>query len=94
MDNKKYLNKVLDHMVRGTEIDYDQEKIYFPFSTSLTLSTPYLRFSPFFSLIFLPSPIAFSSYCKNQFGLTEDEIRYVWKIYKDIIKDKISKREP
>jgi len=88
MENKKYLDKVIGSLVRGTKIDYDQEKIYFPFSTSLTLSTPFLRFS-FPS--YRTSPIAFSDYCKNQFGLTEDEIRYVWEIYKDNIEDKIKR---
>jgi len=30
------------------------------------------------------------NYCKNQFGLTEEEIEYVWVKYSRIILDKIA----
>ena len=89
MDNKKYLDKVLDHLVRGTKIDYENERIYPYFSLSLPpLLSPFSTFhlsSLFFSSL--------SDYCRNQFGLTDEEIEYVWKEYVEIIKDKISKRE-
>ena len=78
MENKKYLDKVLDHLVRGTKMDYDKEEIH----------TPFLLLPPLLSSLlnlFLP----FSSYCKNTFGLTEEEMEYVWKEYVDIINDKI-----
>ena len=31
----------------------------------------------------------FSGYCKDTYGLTEDELDYVWKEYKNIITDRI-----
>ena len=31
MENKKYLDKVLDHMVRGVKINYDTGRVYTPF---------------------------------------------------------------
>jgi len=94
MENKKYLDKVIDHMVRGTKIDYVR-----------SMSTPPLSlFSTFFFSShprsgFVPSPpflhlSFFSTYCRNTFGLTDEEIDYVWKEYKYIITDKISNREP
>ena len=76
MDNKKYLNKVIGSMVRGTKIDYEEERITYPFS----LPSPYTLSS--FSCSLHPSssfPLTpFSDYCKTTFGLTDDEIEYVW----------------
>ena len=86
MDNKKYLDKVIGSLVRSTDIDYEKEQIYYPFVTSSVFTTPYITFK---HLPYRTSPFAFSDYCENTFGLTEDEIKYVWEIYKDIIKDKI-----
>jgi len=87
MENKikKYLDRVVMELVRGTEIDYENERIHFPsqFSTSFTsffffphLSTPFTIYS-------------FSTYCEDIYGLTEDEIEYVWEIYRSNILDKI-----
>ena len=74
MENKKYLDKVLDHLVRGTKIDYN--------------NTP----DRMIDFQWIPSSLSFSSfsfYCKNTFGLTDDEIEYVWNEYRSIILDKI-----
>jgi len=52
----------------------------------------FLSFPPPFSTFLLSSPFlgyTFEKYCKDIYGLTEEEIKYVWKQYKDIIKDKI-----
>ena len=88
MDNKKYLNKVLDHLVRRTKIDYDKGEIIFPFTTNS--SRFFLASSPHL-LSFLLFP--FIEYSVNHFGLTPDEVDNVFKQYKKIIEDKISKRE-
>ena len=82
MKDKKYLDKVLGYMVKRTKMDYVNKEVNTPFSPLLTLSIHY--FSPT-----LPIPFSFSSYCKNTFGLTKDEIRYLWKEYRNIINDKI-----
>ena len=79
MDNKKYLDKILDHLVKGTKIDNNNNITSLPF------------FIPYFFLSHSLSPsFFFSSYCKNTFGLTKDEISYVWKEYIKIIEDKIN----
>ena len=92
MENKKYIDKVLDHLVRGTEIDYENRRVifshfsfHFSFLHSPT-SLPDSLFSPYFPL--LPSS-PFYNYCKRQFGLTPEEIEYVWKEYKDNMLEKI-----
>ena len=78
MKNKKYLDKVVNHLVRSTKIDYGNNKIYYTFST-FSHSLPFrTRLLPNF----------FYYYCKDQFGLTDVEIRYVWNEYREIIKDK------
>jgi len=88
--DKKYLDKVIVSLVRGTKIDYAKERIHLPhslISSFLTLPSPL----PFFLLPHSPSyPPFFSKYCKNTFGLTDDEIKYVWNQYKDIITEKIN----
>ena len=83
MKDKKYIDKVLGYIVGSTKIDYDKEEIHYPFLSS------YLP-SDFPSYLYLSShPFVFSEYCKNTFGLTEEEMEYVWKEYVDIINGKI-----
>ena len=84
MDNK-FLNKVLDQIVSETIVDYDKEEIQFPFFLFFSYHSSFLFF--FHSLS--PSLPFFSEHCKDIYGLNDDEIDYVWKEYKDIIKDKI-----
>ncbi len=92
MENKKYLDKVLEHLIRGTKIDYGEENIFFPFSIG-SFPISFFLPSPYHSLSWLFSPNSpgsnFSIHCRDQFGLTEEEIKYVWKEYRSIIKDKI-----
>ena len=88
-DNKKYIDKVIEHLVRGTKIDYDNILIFPPFISSpisFILSSVY--FLPFTSRSVLIIP--FVSYCKNTYGLTEEEIEYVWNEFKEIILGKIN----
>jgi len=81
MDSKKYLDKVLGYLVKGTKIDYEKGEITFPFTTnSISTTSPHL-------LSFLLFP--FIEYCKRSFGLTTDEVNYLFKQYKEIILNKI-----
>jgi hypothetical protein len=91
----KFLNRVIDQIVNETTIDYDNEGVNFPFPVhpiSNTYPTPVHR-SPL--TLFLSSPLpffiflSFSDHCKDVYGLNLEEVSYVWKEYKDIIKDKI-----
>ena len=85
MDNKKYLDKVLDHLVRGTILDYEKELIRTPFVNPRPLYNELI--SP--SLFSLTFGFFLSKYCKNHFGLTKEEREYVWDQYKSIILNKI-----
>ena len=88
MENNKYLDKVIKYLVRGTRLDYDREEIHFPFTNSFTPPLPFSYLSSY-----PPSSRSFSKYCKNEFGLTDEEIEYVWKEYRKIIKKKLKNGE-
>jgi hypothetical protein len=90
MENKKYLDKVIGSLVRGTKIDYDNNEI---FSTSSLFSFPPSFFLPTFSNLTPHPPLYFVKYCMRQFGLISDEIEYVWEQYVEIINHKIENGE-
>ena len=93
MNDKKYLDKVTELLVRGTKIDYGIGRIYTPFSPPLNVIFP-LTTDIFYFLYFSTRPsLPFTKYCVNHFGLTEEEIRYVWEKYKDIILEKLKDGE-
>jgi hypothetical protein len=85
IDNKKeiYLNKIVQYMVEDTKIDYDREEIRLPFF----LLPP--SFSSFLSSFF---PRSFSNYVKDTYGLTEQEVKYVWERYNRIVVDKVNQK--
>ncbi len=95
MENKRYLDKVVGSLVRGTKINYDEEEIEYPFTLPPDLSFLTLSFSHYLSPSFSSSfiPHIFSIYCVNKFGLIDDEIKYVWEEYRNIIKGKIEDGE-
>ena len=78
----KFLNKVIDQLVRETEIDYDRGVIESPFLFYL--------FPSFLLLISYHPLSSFSDHCKDVYGLNDDEIEYVWKEYVQTIIDKIN----
>ena len=95
MENKRYLDKVIEHLVKGTKIDYENKEVNTPFSRfqiySPTISTP----SSFYLLLNPPqepSP-SFFTYCRRIYGLTKDEILYIWKEYRKILINKIEDEE-
>jgi hypothetical protein len=80
----KFLDKVIDQIVRETEIDYGGCYVYVTLINKennwlLTPNKSYDRY-------FYPH---FSHHCKEVYGLNYDETEYVWKEYRDIIKDEI-----
>ena len=82
----KFLNRVVDQLVRETRIDYDKERIYFlllsfKFYLLFTTNTFILYQSSIFKTFFL--------HCRDVYGLNNEEIEYVWKEYRNIINEKI-----
>jgi len=81
--NKDYLNKVVDILVSETTIDgniVSAPFINLPRNISYFQQTR----SPSF-----PSPTYFSVFVIDYYGLTEEEIKYVWEQYRNIINNKI-----
>ena len=95
MINKRYLDKVIEHLVRGTKIDYEKEQIDIPFYPtdhpfSLKPGHPYGLYDLLSSVFFsIPFHIKFQNYCEKHFGLTILEIRFVKEEYFKNIDEKI-----
>ena len=85
--DKKFLNKVVDQIVSETMLNHYMGEIQFPFSSS-SYSPPLSH--PFPSYFLLPFYSEYSKHCRDVYGLNDDEIEYVWKEYRGIIKDKIN----
>ena len=79
--DKKFLDKVVDQIVRETTIDYDNGRIDSPFTV-------------FYHSDLIMAPTAptyyFTTHCIDVYGLNDLEVEYVWNEYKNIIKDKIN----
>jgi hypothetical protein len=84
----RFLNKVVEQIMSETTIDYDQKRVSNP-SMSLYLNLPSSPFTLFHSS---PS-YGFMTHCKNVYGLNEQEIEYVWRIYKDSIIYKVKEEK-
>ena len=95
MDKKeKYINYVVDDMIKKTEIDYDQEKIKYPSHPSHPCTT--FLFSTFLSNILslhLSSPSYspssplpfFSKHVIERYGIHYNDVDIIWKLYKERI---------
>ena len=79
--DKKFLHKVLDQIVNETRIDYEYMggRVFVPFSY------PFILFS-FFHNVFPSTFPQLSKHCKDVYGLNHDEIKYVWREYKNNMK--------
>jgi len=87
--NKDYLDRVVNILVSETTINDDI--VSTPFSSHfssffLTLPSPLLLLTPTLS------PIYFSEFVIDYYGLTEEETEYVWKQYRSIINNKIDEQ--
>lgn len=78
-------------MLDDTVMDYEQKLVIYPFIpdsySQWGISTP-LSFVKYDYLFF----IEFSNYCNSMYGLTEDEVKYVWGQYKVIFDHKINSK--
>ena len=91
----KFLDKVIDQIVRETMIGNDQNEGSIDKGYGDVMCTPFYTLDPpqirnFFFPNFHFSPTTFSDHCEDVYGLKEQEIEYVWNEYRDIIKDKVN----
>lgn len=76
---KEYLDKVVDQMVSETTIDYDKGRIDSPFTVFYHSDIIRQNESTYY----------FATHCEEVYGLDDDEVEYVWVVYKDIINNKL-----
>ena len=72
--DKKFLHRVIDQIVNETRIDGDTEIIYPPFAPIFPVAINFNSYN---------NP--FSKHCRDVYGLTHQEILYVWREYISII---------
>ena len=99
----KFLDKVTEQIISETTIDMDEGRIYPPtslnpyppsdFSIPLSISNKWKGWRTAAAPFFSSPPFSFTIHCRDVYGLNEQEIKYVWKEYKDIIKDKIENND-
>ena len=81
---KKYLDKVIEFMVEDTIVDNEKEMVIFPFYEQ--------QAHIWLVMDFRRPPLPFIEYCKDMWGLTKNEIEYVWEPYRNIIQNKKDSR--
>ena len=84
----KFLDKVVDQIVRETRVNYDMGVMTFPYfhqDSPVTINLPYQ-----YSIPPIHTKPSFDRHCKEIYGLNNDEVKYVWNEYRDIIKDNIN----
>lgn len=87
MENKRYLDQVLVHMLRYTEIeDYSVN----PYFGLLDIYIPIFSYENDEDRI---TPTYFLRYCVRQFGLTKEETQYVWIKYVKTMVDKYHQKQ-
>ena len=79
----KFLDKVLNQIVRETRIDYDEGRLHTPFYASFPTHL-------FFDQSTIFRPTTFRTHCREVYGLNKEETIYVWNEYREIIRDKVN----
>jgi hypothetical protein len=79
----EYLNKIVEFLVTDTIVLTTDDVFFAPFYRLSSLSYDF-----FFQQYFRDYPASFSNYTKDIYGLSDDDIKYVWDRYKNIILDK------
>jgi len=94
--NKTYLDKVINHIIKGTEIKKENSRDtiikvpYLPVNSSGNVDsgfylTPHIFYSS-------SSYFSFLDYGREIYGLTEDESKTLWKKYIKILRDEIKNK--
>ena len=89
---EKYINYVVEDLISNTEIDYEQEKIKYPFLPNQPHYTSTLLPFPSPSFYLLPI-LPFANHVRKVYGAHSEEIEIIWKLYKERIQSLIKKYE-
>ena len=82
----KFLDRVIDQIVNETTIDNNRGVIESPFFSFIWVH----NFLNHFSSSIYSSTSSFIDHCRDVYGLNVQEIKYVWKEYRETIIDKIN----
>ncbi len=91
MDNK-FLQRVLNRILSEVYLDERDNKIHFPF-LSIDIDHLAILFMDNMEHSISPAIIGtnFYDHCRNVYGLRDEEIDYLWSIFKNIVKDSVSR---
>ena len=78
---EKYINFIVDDLVKNTEINYEEETVTFPFHPNPVL----FDLSIYNFLAQYSSPIFFTNYLISLYGVNRDEKETVYNRYKERI---------
>jgi hypothetical protein len=92
ISREDYLNKILGYLLEDTTIDFIENEIYFPPFPQPSLFPPSSPIEMIPPVSYLIGP--FSKYCKDNYGLVDEEIVYLLEKYTEIISDKINEGFP
>ena len=85
---KRFLDKVVDFLVKDTKVDYDKRTLFFPFTYKRSLRQGTNNLTPFHKLLFdsyIPID-GFMEYIKELYDITSiEDITHVWETYKVIM---------
>jgi len=90
--DKKFLTKVLNKILSEVYLDERENKIYFPF-LSIDINHLAILFMGNMEHSISPAIIGtnFYNHCRNVYGLKDEEIDFIWPIFKNIVKDSVNR---
>ncbi len=88
---EKYINYIVEDLLKKTEIDYDMGMIK-PFS-SFSSPHPLSSFFPFSLIFYYFSLYPFSKYMQEIYGAREEEVEIIWVRYRQRIHSLIENDE-
>jgi len=83
--NNKFLKRVLNKILSEIRIDNRVNKIHFPFFSMDLYHLALAQQTRGAIDLTLNRP--FVDHCRNVYGLRDEEIDYLWSIFKNIVKD-------
>ena len=90
-NQQKYINYVVEDLVKNTEIDNEQQKINAPSPFFSLLPNLSISSFPIFFLQYHYPSILFSNYIKNLYGTRDEELLIIWDQYRNRIQSLIKK---
>ena len=93
MNNKqKYYNYIVDDMVKKSELVQEDEMVATGFHTELTTFVTRYSYDTFFLATTTTSNLGyyFKEYIVSVYGVNDDEVEHVWKLYTKQIQNLIN----